>query len=80
MKSPSFIKLEIDTLEFDDYGNYEITEILTNEELDDISGGRLIGFNICPGNIFCPTNDGCNPPPPPPPPNPNCGEDDDSNS
>ena len=70
----------IENLSFDEFGRYEITEIIGDEELDLISGGASNG--ICPNlpgcvpnpNIYCPTPP---PPPPPPPPNKTCGEDGD---
>ncbi|WP_141639941.1 hypothetical protein [Cupriavidus basilensis] len=69
-------------VQFDEFGRYEVTEIIEDEELDLVSGGddKCESNTICPNmpgclprsNIFCP-----NPPPPTPPPPRNNGEDGD---
>lgn len=77
IKNP--VTLAIDSLRFDEFGAYEVKEVLTEDELEFISGGKIIGADAyCPTNN-CPTNNctnnGCSKNNP----NSSCGEDDDSN-
>lgn len=71
----------IEEIQFDEFGQYEITEI-TDDQLDLVSGGDITN-EICPNILLCPVNP---PPPPAPPPgsdppkpkpNKKCGEDGD---
>ncbi|MCY1376779.1 hypothetical protein D9M69_642960 [compost metagenome] len=77
MKEKPLFPLAMENVRFDEYGQYEVFDVLSDEELELVGGGRLINVNVCPNDVFCPRNDGCNPPPPTPPRNPRCGEDGD---
>lgn len=77
MKIENPITLAIDALKFDEFGAYEVTEVLAEDELDIISGGAIVGVDVETNNCNkgC-TNNGCGKNNPDP--NRYCGEDDDS--
>ena len=58
MKTSNPLTLAVDALKFDEFGDYEIKEVLTDDALDLISGGFII-TNKCEVNKDCERNNGC---------------------
>lgn len=73
MKAKTTFPVVMGDVQFDEFGRYDIAEIVMDEELDIVSGGVTIIGQINVG--YCPST----PPTPPTPPKPNrtCGEDGD---
>lgn len=76
MNKSTTLPMAIENMQFDEFGRYEVTELIIDEELDLVSGGFTIGqINIG----YCPpkSNVGYCQERPPPQPNKKCGEDGD---
>lgn len=60
-------------VEFDQYGGFQLTEVLDLEVLEAVGGGGEIKIPIPDINVYCPTTNNCPPPgttPPAPGPTP----------